>query len=41
LDAALELPFNLQGDNPFHQELKRLRRDGVQRANKLRVLKEW
>ena len=41
LVAALELPFNLQGDNPFHQELKRLRRDGVQRANKLRVLKEW
>jgi hypothetical protein len=39
--AALQLPFNLQGDNAFQQELKRLRRDAVQKANKLRVLKEW
>ncbi|MCW2521084.1 MAG: hypothetical protein JWR46_3703, partial [Mycobacterium sp.] len=27
--------------NPFQQELKRLRRDAVLKANKLRVLKEW
>jgi hypothetical protein len=41
LVGALELPLNLQGDNVFHEELKRLRRDAVLKANKLRVLKEW
>jgi hypothetical protein len=39
--AALKLPLNLQGDDDFHPELKRLRREAMQRANKLRVLKEW
>jgi len=41
LTANLVLPLNLQGDSAFHQELKRLRRDAVLKANKLRVLKEW
>jgi hypothetical protein len=41
LTANLVLPLNLQGTNPFQQELKRLRRDAVLKANKLRVLKEW
>jgi hypothetical protein len=41
LTASLVLPLNLQGDSAFHQELKRLRRDAVLKANKLRVLKEW
>jgi hypothetical protein len=41
LTASLVLPLNLQGDSAFHQELKRLRRDAVTKANKLRVLKEW
>jgi hypothetical protein len=41
LVSALELPLNPQGNNAFHQELKRLRRDAVLRANRLRVLKEW
>jgi hypothetical protein len=41
LTAHLVLPLNLQGDSPFQQELKRLRRDAMIRANKLRVLKEW
>lgn len=41
LTANLVLPLNLQGDTAFHTELKRLRRDAVVKANKLRVLKEW
>jgi hypothetical protein len=41
LTAALVLPLNLQDHNPFQPELKRLRREAVLRANKLRVLKEW
>jgi hypothetical protein len=41
LVGSLALPLNLQGDNPFREELKRLRRDAVLKANKLRVLKEW
>ena len=41
LTADLVLPLNLQGDSAFQQELKRLRRDAVLKANKLRVLKEW
>ncbi|WP_242456298.1 GIY-YIG nuclease family protein [Mycolicibacterium sp. P1-18] len=41
LVAHLVLPLNLQGDSAFHQELKRLRRDAMVRAGKLRVLKEW
>ena len=41
LTADLVLPLNLQGDSAFHQELKRLRREAVLKANKLRVLKEW
>lgn len=41
LIADLVLPLNLQGDSVFHQELKRLRRDAMLKANKLRVLKEW
>ncbi|WP_284226662.1 GIY-YIG nuclease family protein [Mycobacterium antarcticum] len=41
LTADLVLPLNLQGDSAFQQELKRLRRDAVLKANKLRILKEW
>jgi hypothetical protein len=41
LIAKLVLPLNLQGDTAFHQELKRLRRDAMVKAGKLRVLKEW
>jgi hypothetical protein len=41
LTGALVLPLNLQDDNPFQPELKRLRREAVLKANKLRVLKEW
>jgi len=41
LIASLVLPLNLQGDSDFHQELKRLRRDAMVKAGKLRVLKEW
>ena len=41
LTANLVLPLNLQGDTAFHQELKRLRRDAMVKAGKLRVLKEW
>lgn len=38
---ALVLPLNLQGDNPFQQEVKRRRRDAMQKATKRRILKEW
>src|ERR1700712_5451241 len=41
LTANLVLPLNLQGDSAFHQELKRLRREAMVKASKLRVLKEW
>ncbi|MCW2515028.1 MAG: hypothetical protein JWR11_4070 [Mycobacterium sp.] len=41
LTSQLVLPLNLQDGNPFAQELKRLRRDAIHKANKLRVLKEW
>lgn len=41
LVSALELPLNLQGDKASHHELRRLRREAVLRANRLRVLKEW
>ncbi|MEU0499203.1 GIY-YIG nuclease family protein [Mycobacterium sp. NPDC006124] len=41
LTKHLVLPLNLQGDSDFHQELKRLRRDAMAKANKLRILKEW
>ena len=41
LTTNLVLPLNLQGDNAFHQELKRLRRDAMVKAGKLRILKEW
>ena len=41
LITNLVLPLNLQGDTAFHQELKRLRRDAMVKASKLRVLKEW
>ena len=41
LTSHLVLPLNLQGDSEFHHELKRLRRDAMAKANKLRILKEW
>jgi hypothetical protein len=43
LIAGLDLPLNIQGNkrNAFYPELKRLRRDAVLKANKMRVLAEW
>jgi GIY-YIG catalytic domain len=43
LIAGLDLPLNIQGNkrNTFYPELKRLRRDAVLKANKMRVLAEW
>jgi hypothetical protein len=43
LIASLDLPFNIHGNqrNAFYPELKRVRRQAVLNANKMRVLKEW
>jgi hypothetical protein len=43
LIAGLDVPLNIQGNkrNVFYPELKRLRRDAVLKANKMRVLAEW
>ncbi|QRY52154.1 GIY-YIG nuclease family protein [Mycolicibacterium septicum] len=44
LIATFDLPLNGQESNKgnaFYPELKRLRREAMNKANKLRVLKEW